>query len=271
MRKGSGVRQEADNPERRIYGLKMAVSDSPTAIVDVLRSQVYAARVIIERDLVTPSHDQYAYFVAGIELLLAHPSIEAHDAILEFVRSTKMNTVAIEALVHCLSRTRNVSVIESLQQLLTPQESVSTHWIATQVLGERREASSIHSIVQLLDHTEEIVVQQSCLIALGRLGDKSVIPILDAYGDIPHLMEHWATALLLLGDDIAVHQFAGQLSKEKLTGSTEHFGTFGRSIWWNNQLLLLKRLRILIFLSICLPFMVWVTSVTPGHCPFYSK
>ena len=146
---GRGVRQEADNPERRIYGLKMAVSDSPTAIVDVLRSQIYAARVIIERDLVTPSHDQYAYFVAGIELLLAHPSIEAHDAILEFVRSTKMNTVAIEALVHCLSRTRNVSVIESLQQLLTPQESVSTHWIATQVLGERREASSIHSIVQL--------------------------------------------------------------------------------------------------------------------------
>ena len=61
---GRGVRQEADNPERSLYGLKMAVSDSPTAIVDVLRSQVYAARTIIERDLVTPSHDQYAYFVS---------------------------------------------------------------------------------------------------------------------------------------------------------------------------------------------------------------
>ena len=238
---GRGVRQEADNPERRIYGLKMAVSDSPIEIVDGLRTQVYAARTIIERDLVTPSHDQYAYFVAGIELLLAHPSIEAHDAILEFVRSTKMNTVAIEALTHCLARTRNVSVIESLQQLLTPQESVSTHWIATQVLGERRETTAIHSIVQLLDITEELVVQQSCLIALGRLGDDSVIPILDAYGDIPHLMEHWATALLLLGDDIAVHQLAGQLSEGKL-GQQSILGHLVGRYGGTTNLLLLKRL-----------------------------
>ena len=148
---GRGVRQEADNPERRIYGLKMAVSDSPTAIVDVLRTQVYAARTIIERDLVTPSHDQYAYFVAGIELLLAHPSIEAHDAILEFIRSTKMNTVAIEALVHCLSRTRNVSGDRVIAATcLTPQESVSTHWIATQVLGERRETSRFNRLCSCL-------------------------------------------------------------------------------------------------------------------------
>ena len=54
---------------------------------------------IIERDLVTPAHDQYAYFVSGVELLLSHPSKEAHDAVLEFVRSTKMNTVAIEVSV----------------------------------------------------------------------------------------------------------------------------------------------------------------------------
>lgn len=238
---GRGVRQEADNPERRMYGLKMAVSDSPTAIVDLLRSQVYAARTIIERDLVTPSHDQYAYFVAGIELLLVHPSMEAHDAILEFVRSTKMNTVAIQALVHCLSRTRNVLVIESLQQCLTPQESVSTHWIATQVLGERRETGAIQSIVQLLDITEEIVVQQSCLIALGRLGDDSVIPVLDPYGDIPHLMEHWATALLLLGDDIAVHQLAGQLSEGKL-GQQSILGHLVGRYGGTTNLLLLKRL-----------------------------
>ena len=238
---GRGVRQEADNPERRMYGLKMAVSDSPTAIVDVLRTQVYAARAIIERDLVTPAHDQYAYFVAGIELLLAHPSMEAHDAILEFIRSTKMNTVAIEALVHCLSRTRNVQVIDSLQQLLTPEDSVSTHWIAAQVLGERRETSAIRSIVQLLDTTDELVVQQSCLIALGRLGDKSVIPILDAYGDIPHLMEHWATALLLLGDDIAVHQLAGQLSEGKL-GQQSILGHLVGRYGGTTNLLLLKRL-----------------------------
>ena len=92
---GRGVRQEADNPERRIYGLKMAVSDSPTAIVDVLRSQVYAARVIIERDLVTPSHDQYAYFVAGIECCCLILRLKRMMPFSEFVRSTKMNTVAI--------------------------------------------------------------------------------------------------------------------------------------------------------------------------------
>ena len=238
---GRGVRQEADNPERRMYGLKMAVSDSPNAIVDLLRSQVYAARTIIERDLVTPAHDQYAYFVAGVELLLAHPSQEAHDAILEFVRSTKMNTAAIEALVYCLSRTRNVSVISSLKQLLTPEESVSTHWIATQVLGERRESSVLQSLLRLLDETEEWVVQQSCLIALGRLGDASIIPVLDQYGDIPHLAEHWATALLLLGDDIAVHQLAGQLSEGKL-GQQSILGHVVGRYGGTTNLLLLKRL-----------------------------
>lgn len=238
---GRGVRQEADNPERRMYGLKMAVSDTPNPIVDMLRAQVYAARSIIERDLVTPAHDQYAYFVAGIELLLAHSSIEAHDAILEFVRSTKMNTVAIEALVHCLSRTRNAGVIASLETLLNPQESAAAHWIATQVLGERREVSALKGLVRLLDMTEEVVVQQSCLIALGRLGDTSVIPILDAYGDIPDLIEHWSTALLLLGDDIAIHQLAGQLSEGKL-GQQSILGHLVGRYGGTTNLLLLKRL-----------------------------
>ena len=85
------------------------------------------------------------------------------------------------------------------------------------------------------------MVQQSCLIALGRLGDKSVIPILDAYGDIPHLMEHWATALLLLGDDIAVHQFAGQLSEGKL-GQQSILGHLVGRYGGTTNLLLLKRL-----------------------------
>ena len=75
---------------------------------------------------------------------------------------------------------------------------------------------SIQSLVRCLTITEEVVVQQSCLIALGRLGDTSVIPVLDQYGDMSHLSEHWATALLLVGDDIAVHQLAGQLSEGKL-------------------------------------------------------
>ena len=110
-------------------------------------------------------------------------------------------------------------------------ESVSTHWIATQVLGERREVTALQSLVRLLDETEEVVVQQSCLIALGRLGDTSVIPVLDQFGDIPQLAEHWATALTLLGDDIAVHQLAGQTLRRKV-GSAKYLRSCCWAIWW---------------------------------------
>ncbi len=213
---GRSIRQEADNPERRLYGMKMAVADSPVDIVEVLSTQLYNSRTVIERDLVTQTHEQYAYFVAGVELMLAHPSSHAHSEMLSLIQSTQLDTVATDALVQSLSRTRNQSVIDSLASMLTVEHSVSAQWIATQVLGYRRETSCIQAILTLLDETEELRIQQSCLMALGRLGDSSIVPTLDAYGDIPNLMEHWATALLLLGDDIAIHQLAGQLSEGKL-------------------------------------------------------
>ncbi len=238
---GRGVRQEADNPERRLYGLKMAVADSPVEIVDLLRNQIYSARTVIERDLVTPAHDQYAYFISGMELLLAHPSIEAHDAVLEFVRSTKMDTVAMDGLIYCLSRTRNQQVITSLCAMFSDQEPTSTHWIVTQVLGERRDTRAQQGILDLLDRSEDTHIQQSCLLALGRLGDSSIIPTLDAYGDIPDLMEHWATALLLLGDDIAIHQLAGQLADGKL-GHQSILGHLVGRYGGTTNLLLLRQL-----------------------------
>jgi HEAT repeat protein len=237
---GRGVRQEADNPERRLYGLKMAVADSPIDIVNLLWEQVEASRTVIERDLVTQSHEQYAYFVAGIELLLAHSSQPAHDSILYLVRSSRLDTVAIEALMQSLSRTRNVSMVESLRGLLVVTEPISAQWIATHVLGERRDKNSIEKILALLESSEDVRIQRSCLLALGRLGDATIIPTLDAYGDIPELMEHWATALLLLGDDIAIHQLAGQLSEGKLGNQSVLGHLVGRYGGTTNLLLLRK-------------------------------
>ena len=237
---GRGVRQEADNPERRLYGLKMAIADSPVEIVDLLREQVESSRAIIERELVTQSHEQYAYFVACVELLLAHPSQAAQDSILDLVRTSSLDTVAIEALQQSLSRTRNVSIVESLRHLLVVTESISAQWIASHVLGERRDKDSIGTILDLLEVSEDVCIQRSCLLALGRLGNRGVIQTLDAYGDIPELMEHWATALLLLGDDIAIHQLAGQLSEGKLGNQSVLGHLVGRYGGTTNLLLLRK-------------------------------
>jgi HEAT repeat protein len=236
-----GIRQEADCPERRLYGLQMAVSDSDVEIVDRLSVLAYQAREIIEQDKVSTAHEQYAVFASSLVLLLAHSSIEACDVVVDLVRSTQMHTVAHEALVTQLSRTRNDRMIACLKSMVVPSESPSALCIVVDVLGQRRETDSISNILNVLNATDDSFVQSICLLTIGRMGDTSMLSQIEVYGQRAKHPEYWALALLLLGDHSSIDILSNQMQKGLLGEHTRLGHLIGR-YGGSEHILLLKQL-----------------------------
>ena len=236
-----GIRQEADCPERRLYGLQMAVSDSDVQIVDRLSILAYQAREIIEQEKVSTAHEQYAVFASALILLLAHTSNKACDVVIDLVRSTQMHTVAHEALVTHLSRTRNTKMIACLQSMVVSNETSSALCIAVDVLGQRREVSVIPKILDVLHHTEDSFVQSICLLTIGRMGDPSMLSHIEVYRQRAKHPEYWALALLLLGDHSSIDILSNQMQKGLLGEHTRLGHLIGR-YGGSEHILLLKQL-----------------------------
>lgn len=224
-----------------MYGVQMAISDSDESIVAHLATAAYRARQIIEQDNVSTTHEQYAIFVSSFILLLAHPSREASDVVVDLVQTSQLNTVVHEALVTQLSRTRNTDVIQRLIGLLTSVENPSAQCIIADMAGQRREQSAIAPLLHILKESTVEVVQQTCLLSIGRLGDRSVLPQLEVYGQRAKSPEYWALALMLLGDHSAIDILSNQLQKGLLGEHTRLGHLIGR-YGGNGQLLLLKQL-----------------------------
>lgn len=236
-----GIRQEADCPERRLYGLQMAVSDSDVEIVGRLSMLAYQARDIIEQEKVSTAHEQYAVFASTLVLLLAHTSNEACDVVVDLVRSTSLHTVAHEALVTQLSRTRNDKMIARLTSMVVPGETSSALCIVVDVLGQRRETSTLSEIVNVLHKTDDGLVQSICLLTIGRMGDVSMLPHIEVYGQRAQHPEYWALALLLLGDHSSIDILSNQMQKGLLGEHTRLGHLIGR-YGGSEHILLLKQL-----------------------------
>ena len=233
-----GIRQEADRPERRLYGLQMAVADSNDLIVEHLCSRIYPSRQTIECEQVSTSHDQYAIFLSSLTLLLSHPSLKATEVIIDLVRTTKLGTVASEAIIAQLSRTNNTDLIDELVDLLCPKETISALVIVATVVGQRRYTQSFNELVHLLGVQSDTVVQQSCLLALGRLGDDRGLSCIDNVQEHLQCPEYWALSLLLLGDHSAITILVQQLENGLLGEHTRLGHLIGRYGGVSNLLLL---------------------------------
>ena len=236
-----GIRQEADCPERRLYGLQMAISDSDVGIVQSIAASAFRSRTLIEEEKVSTAHEQYAVFVSSLVLLLAHPSPVSCEMVVEIVRTSQLNTVVHEALVTQLSRTRNTMVLDYLKKMVVPEESSSALCIIVDVLGQRREHNMLPQILHLLKITDAPTVQSTCLLAIGRIGDRSVLSEIEVYGQRAQHPEYWGLALMLLGDHSSIDILSNQMQKGLLGGHTRLGHLIGR-YGGNSQILLLKQL-----------------------------
>lgn len=207
-----GMRQEADCPERRLYGLRMAVANSDVSIVAFLSQYLLDAVDIVVAENVSSSHEKYIQMVATFELICAHLSYRAVETVLK-VLEKRLNDTAGTAIGGVLIRCQNVGVINELIHVLQSRVYEANHALIAEVLGFRREKTAIPTIVELLHNTHHIEVKRACVLALGRMGEESVADTLYAYNEYPDFIEEVSLSLLLLGQHNALAEHAQELAK----------------------------------------------------------
>ena len=164
--------------------------------------------------------------------------MKATQTVIELVSTTKLGTVASDALISQLSRTSNVDLRENLLGLLNTKQSVPALVIIANVAGQRRCVGAFSSLVTLLE-VQSVIVQQSALLALGRLGDERLVCIENSQEQLS-CPEYWALALLLLGDHSAISILVDQLEQGLLGDHTRLGHLIGRYGGISNTLLLKK-------------------------------
>ena len=193
-------RLDAEMPERREFGHRMAIINYDESVLDTLSKEMLAAERELRSPSILPSHQKYARFVACVELISQYPSYRAGEIILRLVKDDHTIGIARKALLRILSRTRNISVVEGLMEIIAPGTIQAGRLIAIEALGWRKEQTAIPLLLDIVNGEGSGAIKRAAIIALGRIGDPSVIEVLLQHVDNPLIAEQTAISLLLLGE-----------------------------------------------------------------------
>lgn len=193
-------RRDSEHPERRIHQYRIALSKGSKSVVDALAHQL----LVIEKDLqegpVLPSNPKLHRYMAAVDLLCYHPSLHAADSLLRMLIDERATGLVRQALIQAVSRSRNMALVEGLVDVLR-SDNGGRHLLAvTEILGWRRENAAVTTLRQRLTDSFSITSRRSTLLALGRIGNDSVIDDIVRCLGTPELLEACALSLLLLGD-----------------------------------------------------------------------
>lgn len=193
-------RCDSELPERRIQMHRIAVAKGQKSVVDALAREM----LIIEKELqdkeVLISNTRLHRYMAAADLLCFHPSLHAAESLLRMLIDERATGAVRQALIHAVSRSRNMALVEGLIKVLRNDEP-GRHLLAViEILGWRREAAAVSSLRQRLDPKYSLKSRKTVLRALGRIGNQSVTDDLCDLLDEPDLLEECALSLLLLGE-----------------------------------------------------------------------
>ena len=193
------TRADADRPERRLLAHRQAIasSDSATAVVliDEMRNELHG---ILKTDG-RARDPSVMRFVAGVDLLAGHPSFDAAKALLEFLHEPLGQEAARRALVGAMARSPNMTLVQSLLDIVEAQREPVAMAHAIEILGLRSESAALEALRTLAEEGSA-PVRRAAITALGRIGDPEAVDIILPALDVPELAEVASVALLLLGD-----------------------------------------------------------------------
>jgi HEAT repeat protein len=233
-------RADADRPERRIGAHRMAVAACGVSVVAQLKAEIEKLTNIIDIQSPRSTDPNLARFVAATDLLSAHRSYEAAEALLHHLLEVRPGGIARRALVGAMARSPNAALVDGLLDALEGGHDPQGVAAATEVLGLRREPIAIAPLKQLAQPGSNPTTRKAAIVSLGRIGDiSSIDPLLPAL-DEPELAQETSVALLLLGEWQGVDYQAQSLAAQRPNMSRslgEIVGRYGGP----NYLLLLFR------------------------------
>jgi tetratricopeptide (TPR) repeat protein len=233
-------RADADRPERRIGAHRMAVAACSVAVVEQLKIEIEQLSKIIDLNSPRSTDPNLARFVAATDLLSAHRSYEAAEALLHHLLEVRPGGIARRALIGAMARSPNAALVDGLLDALEGSHDPQGVAAATEILGLRREPVALEPLKQLAQPGTNPTTRRAAIVSLGRIGDiSSIDPLLPAL-DETEWAEETSVSLLLLGEWQGVDYQAQSLAAQRPNMSRslgEIVGRYGGP----NYLLLLFR------------------------------
>ena len=226
------TRADADRPERRLGAHRIAVAACDDGIVRALSQEMDACVRATRATAGRPTEPAVLRYVAAVDLLSAHRSYDAAQVLLEHLLQRGVEGVMARALQGAIARSPNAALVDGLLRFVEAPRQASPVSVAAaaELLGLRREEAALPPLVRLLGHSGATSARRAALVALGRIGDRSVVDALVPSLQDPRLAEPAALSLLMLGDRRGVdfHGRALMDGRNDLSGSPgEIVGRYG--------------------------------------------
>jgi tetratricopeptide (TPR) repeat protein len=234
------TRADAERPERRIGAHRMAIAACSVRVVEQLKAEIDVLAKSIDLSSPRTTDPNLARFVAATDLLSAHRSYEAAEALLYHLLELKPGGIAKRALVGAMARSPNAALVDGLLDALEGSSDPQALALAIEVLGLRREPLALEPLKRLATPGNNPTGRKASIISLGRIGDISSIDQLLPSLEEPELAEETSVALLLLGEWQGVDYQAQSLAAQR-PGMTRSLGEIVGRYGGPNYLLLLFR------------------------------
>ncbi len=225
-------RSDADRPERRLGAHRLAIAACSEAVVDSIADEMEQRARVLSAGRARAADPSVLRYIAAVDLLSGHQSFEAARVLLDHLTRRTVDGPARRALQGAIARSPNAALVDGLLSVIERPEDSLAHGVAeaAELLGLRREKAALPAMLKLAAPGANPISRKSAIIALGRIGDRSVADVLAPALDEPTLAEKAALGLLLLGDRRGV-DFHGQALNEgraDLSGSPgEIVGRYG--------------------------------------------
>jgi HEAT repeat protein/predicted negative regulator of RcsB-dependent stress response len=203
------TRADAERPERRLGGHRLAIAGAGLSLVQRLVAQLVQGARVLNTARARPTDPHVAAYTAAVNLLAWHRSLEAAEALLDQLRTRKLPEWPTRALKAALTRSPNAALVDGLLRSIEEPGEPRGVAAAAEILGWRREPNAVQPLMALLSISHSPQVRKQAVVALGRIGERAAVNALVPLLDEVSLGEELAVALLLLGDRRGV-DFHGQ-------------------------------------------------------------
>lgn len=209
------VRSDADRPERRLGAHRAAIAACQVPVVAALSGHLDQCARALGRSASRLTNPNLTRYVAAVDLLAAHRSYEAAEAMLRQLLEVRPGGLAGRALVGAMARSPNAALVDGLLEALEDGTDPSSLAAAAEVLGWRREPAAVEVLRRHAAPGSSPRLRKAAIEALGRIGDPAAVTDLLPALDESDLAEAAAIALLLLGEWRGIDDQAQALTSQR--------------------------------------------------------
>ena len=145
------TRADADRPERRLGGHRLAIAACGLGVVQSLADEMDACARAATTGSGRAKDPNVLRYVGAVDLLSGHRSFEAAQVLLVHLLEQRVDGVAHRALQGAIARSPNAALVDGLLKCIERPKASPGHAVAAaaELLGMRREPAAVKALTRL--------------------------------------------------------------------------------------------------------------------------